>query len=162
MAAFRRISLGRGLFAVIDAKDWPVVQSFTWHGHFSKKWYARTTERSSRRKIYLHRLLMGEPENQVDHRNGDGLDCRRRNLRLATNSENSYNMRRRAGSSRFKGVTARKTVKGMKWIAQIKVNYKHSYLGIFNTEEEAAAGYDSAARLHFGEFAWLNTEREIK
>lgn len=85
----------------------------------------------------------------VDHIDGDRGNNAIRNLRLATNAENQRN-RRNAG--RFlKGVTLSRSTG--KFQAQIKVEGRVRYLGVFLTEELAHAAYLDAARKHFGEFA---------
>lgn len=86
----------------------------------------------------------------VDHRNMNGLDCRRENLRAATKSQNTRNSRlRRNNRSGFKGVT--ETSKG--WRAQCRFDGRNHHLGYFDTPEEAHAAYFAAACEHAGEFA---------
>ncbi|WP_412102526.1 HNH endonuclease [Paenibacillus alvei] len=93
----------------------------------------------------------------VDHINGDPLDNRRENLRVATRNENCRNRRRRKRYKyRFKGVTYDKDKVVNKWRARISYEGKRHCLGYFYTETEAAKAYNEAAiRLH-GEFASLN------
>jgi hypothetical protein len=97
------------------------------------------------------------PGQLVDHINGNGLDCRRENLRLCTAKENAHNRKpwAKAKISKFKGVT-RYHPRRPGWDAQICSDGKVLYLGHFATEEEAARAYDSAARDAFGDFALLN------
>lgn len=105
-------------------------------------------------EIYLHRLIAGTPPGfDTDHVNGDRLDNRRANLRVASRSENNANAGRRSHSSQpFKGVRR----KGSRWQARIRVRGREIALGSFTTAEEASAAYDAAARLHFGAFAHTN------
>jgi hypothetical protein len=110
-------------------------------------------------RVLLHRFILGAaPGTMIDHKNGNGLDCTRENLRLATRSQNQHNAGRRmyagARSSRFKGVHWHR-VTG-KWVAQIMAARKYHYLGLFIDEEQAARAYDAAARELHGEFAQLN------
>jgi hypothetical protein len=100
---------------------------------------------------------MKPPENLlVDHRNNDGLDNRRENLRLATPSQNSCNSRRDKSNtySRFRGVSFSK--RKQKWFAAIRANGRKLWLGYFNNELDAAKAYDNAARRYHKEFARLN------
>jgi AP2 domain len=101
--------------------------------------------------IFLHTLITGWP--MTDHRNHNGLDCQRSNLRPATFSQNGANQRPRAGcTSRFKGVSRCPTG----WLARIRINGRLLYLGIHPTEEAAAGAYDVAAYEAWGEYACLN------
>lgn len=157
------IPLTRGKYAVVDNKDYARVSKFRWHAQHRRRrgagvWYARRstqTGRGTTRKIvgvYLHTFLTGF--RQVDHKNGDGLDNRRRNLRPCSKSQNIQNARKRQGtSSRFKGVERRLN---NRWSAKIRLNNVRYSLGCFDTEELAARVYDSAARSFFGEFARCN------
>lgn len=110
------------------------------------------------KRVYrAHRLawlyVYGQwPDRQIDHINGNSLDNRIANLRLATNYENSLNRGlRRNNTSGIKGVSWSKRSK--KWLVHITVNRRIMHLGLFNTIEEAqAVRVDAAQRLH-GKFA---------
>lgn len=147
------IPLTRGYKALVSEKDYRHLLGMTWHAHTSQGFtYAKNGDGTP-----MHVYIMKPPRGLlVDHINGDKLDNRRENLRIATNAENSRNVRKvESGSSRFKGVAwdaARK-----KWKAQIKTpDGKQRTLGRFSSEEEAAKKYDEAASLYFEEFACLN------
>ena len=109
-------------------------------------------------KAYLgHRLVWlyvyGEwPQGDIDHVNRTRSDNRLCNLRVATRSQNLGNMGRRpVNTSGYKGVTWHKRAE--KWLAQISVNRKNIYLGLFNCPIAAHAAYIAKARSLFGEFA---------
>jgi len=86
---------------------------------------------------------------EVDHKNGDPLDNRRQNLRLCTHAQNQHNTGLSCvNTSGFKGVSKR----GKRWKAQIRINGKQTYLGTYDTPEEAGAAYDAAALKVQGEF----------
>lgn len=108
---------------------------------------------------YLHRLILAAPNGfDVDHVNGDRLDNRRSNLRVATRSQNLANRGQRVGK-RFKGTSWRKDV--AKWAAYGSVQNKTVALGCFFSEEDAAAAYDRWAVATHGEFARLNFPQAV-
>ena len=106
------------------------------------------------RIMYMHKLITGWP--RTDHKNHNGLDNRRENLRPATHTQNQQNTRPRVivGTSRYKGVCWSKRER--KWRAVIKFAGVQRHLGYFADEEDAARAYDAAARKYHGEFACLN------
>lgn len=153
------IPLSNNRFALVDDEDYERVRHHKWHAR-PTKWtiYAQTHVKRDNidTTMQLHRLILGvdDPQIQVDHRNHNGLDCQRQNLRFATASQNSANARKAEGTlSRFKGVTWHKGTK--KWAAQIILNRKRTWIGVFSTEEEAAKAYLRAAQKSFGEFAFV-------
>lgn len=96
----------------------------------------------------------------TDHRNGDGLDNQRSNLREATAAENAWNRRPKQGSrTGYKGVNWSGD-QTHTWQARIMKDGKRVFLGNFETPVEAALAYDAAARALFGEFAWTNFSDE--
>ncbi len=157
---FRRIYLGEGEWTILDQQDYCRLGHFKWYvyGHRGK-FYAARSFRVSKRKfkpLSLHREIMNAPKRRiVDHENGDSLDNRRANLRLATKSQNVWNCRKRKNtSSRFIGVHFDKR-KGH-WAARMEHHGKRIWLGYFDSEIEAARARDRAAKKHYGEFARLN------
>lgn len=109
--------------------------------------------RSKTAAIYVHQVVTGYK--LVDHIDGDGLNNQEVNLRKATTSQNLMNKRKQLGASIFKGVTRNRN----KWKSVIETKGQQSYLGVFDTEEEAALAYNKAARELFGQFAKLNEVR---
>lgn len=106
---------------------------------------------------YMHRyvikLLCGICPRRVDHKNGNGLDNRSRNLRVATHRQNLRNRPlNKNNTCGYKGV--HKLPSG-KYRARICIP-KGKHLGCFNTSKQAALAYDKAASHYFGRFAWLN------
>jgi len=107
----------------------------------------------------MHRVIMklnfGD-KRQVDHINGNGIDNRRNNLRICTQSQNNQNQRTQIclKSSKYKGVLWHKCCK--RWMAQIKLNKKNKYIGLFKNEIDAAHAYDREAKELFGEYAKTN------
>jgi hypothetical protein len=152
------IRLAHGIVALVDADD-AHLASLRWcvyrHG---RTWYARRTVSvgGKQRVVRLHReVLRAEPHQRVDHINGDGLDCRRSNLRFASVTENNQNCRKpKSNTSGFKGVSWHK--RDSRWMVNIGVGGRIRHVGSFTRIEDAARAYDSEARALFGSFAALN------
>lgn len=149
------IPLTKGFEAIIDAADVNLIAGVNWHSTFAgHKVYARRDIQISGKwkTVYLHRFIAGAPDYlEVDHIDGDPLNNRRSNLRLATKSENAQN--RGASSlnkSGFKGVCWDSLNK--KWRAQIETKGKNKYLGNFSTVEDAYAAYCAANAEMHGDF----------
>ena len=161
---FRRIDLGQGEWTLLDEVDYYRFGNLKWSlGGYKKNLYAVSgikNKDGNFELVRLHRLIMNPPENLVvDHRNGDGLDNRRENLRLATKSQNLFNSRKRKNtSSQFIGVSFDKR-SGL-WVAYIGLCRKKIFLGYFKNEIDAAKAYDAAAKIYHGEFARLNFPEE--
>lgn len=165
------VPLSNGGVALIDDSDLHAVHEvgfscgLIWRGTIAgMAWRAKEKNHTtyavcslqSALTLSLHRVVMDAKANQlVDHRDGDGLNCIRRNLRITDFTGNSRNRQKGHDcSSRFKGVSLHKA--SGKWSAQIKVNRVKHYLGLFATEQEAAAAYDTASKELHGEFARPN------
>lgn len=89
-----------GRVALIDEADAERVAVCNWHSStngrndtFYVKGRPFRTRESQGQLVRLHRLILCFPLLQVDHINHDGLDNRRCNLRLVTQSENNLNRR---------------------------------------------------------------------
>lgn len=159
----KKIKLTQNKFALIDNEDYRLISKYKWcavnnHNYtyyaLSGCWNKQTKKV---KQIRMHRLIMGitDPKIQIDHINGNGLDNRKKNLRVCNNSQNHMNQeKRKFCSSRFKGVYWYKLLN--KWRARIYMNGKSKDLGHFDNEIEAAKVYNEAAIRYFGEFAKLN------
>ena len=155
----KEIPLTRGQVAVVDDDDFDFLSQWSWQAERkivlgTPVYYARRPQ--GRDAIYMHRAIMklaSTDPRKVDHINGNRLDNRKTNLRIATQKENCRNRAPR-GKSQYKGVSFHKH-RG-KWQAAITTDEGYRYLGLFHDEIEAARAYDAEARKCFGVFAWLN------
>lgn len=161
----RTIQLSKGYNALIDEDCLDLIGERNWKAKPNgyTVYVVQTTytpRRLGPRKYGLqamHRLIMGNPEGMtVDHRDGDGRNNTRDNLRIATAAENKRNRRKSCGTSRFKGVY--KAPGQRKFLAYIVHNKKRMHLGYFDSEVDAAKMYDLKAKELFGEFACTNAE----
>jgi hypothetical protein len=101
----------------------------------------------------LHRYLLGFPAMSVDHIDGNTLDNRRSNLRIATPTLSNANTGVRSDSTvGFKGVRRN----GKKFSAGVSIAGERIHLGTFDTPQEAALAYDAEAIKRFGPFARTN------
>lgn len=161
MSKIIEISMTQGKIAIIDAEDGKKVLPYKWttlkiYNRKREMFYARRTvrlESGKQKTVLLHRFILDAPHGlEVDHINGDSLDNRRCNLRLATVSQNSCNAQRLANKTGFRGVTKQ----WGKFYSRIVFQGKRFHLGSYFTAEEAALAYDSKAVELHKEFAALN------
>jgi hypothetical protein len=148
----QRIALSKGFFALVDDEDFERLSGRAWHATVKNDHtvYARSAGEK------MHRLVLGiapDDPREPDHRDGDGLNNQKANLRIATKAQNQANRGPFKGR-RFKGVYWHKG--GSKWAATITFENVRRHLGLFRTEEDAARAYNEAARITHGEFARLN------
>jgi hypothetical protein len=157
----KTIPLTHGFEAIVDDSDYELVMPY--------KWRCQKTVRQSRTLVYavacvkesgvqqtqMQVVLMGKRDGLfVDHKNQNGLDNRRENLRWATRAQNAYNSGPRiCNETGLKGVY--RTPFG-RYKAAIRINKKLIYLGTFSSPVEAAIAYNEAALIIEPEFAWVN------
>jgi hypothetical protein len=160
------IPLTQGLFAKVDDADFEWLNEMKWRAMGKKSnhncYYAITGDCNPKRgqkTILMHRLIMKATDGvEVDHRDNNGLNNQRYNLRVSTHAENLRNQKIQANnkSSKFKGVSFFGANKSNPWTAQIHFHKKKIHLGYFKFESDAAKAYDEKAKELFGEFAHTN------
>lgn len=157
------IPLSRGLFALVDGKNYEWLKKRQWHASKSRKaFYASRVAYDPIKKrsisIFMHREILGLTRGDgkiSDHINHCGLDNREINLRSCTNQQNlQSSLISINNKSGYKGVSWEKQTK--KWRAQVMCDRKIFYLGCYDKKEDAAKVYDAKAKELFGEFANTN------
>lgn len=154
----REIKLTKNKVALVDDSDFEWLSKWKWHAEKKRKTFYASRKDENHNTVYMHRLITNTSAGtRVDHRDENGLNNTRINLRVCTNSQNLSNRGRQSNNtSGYKGVFWDRRVN--KWFAQIRVNGKQIYLRLWNTPEEAAHAYDEAAKKYHGEYAKTNFE----
>ena len=155
------ITLTKGYVAIVDHSDLAFLSQWKWSASVNKsahsmRVYAVRGERrnGTSRRIAMHRELASELGfKDVDHKDGNGLNNCRSNLRPTDRSHNNANSKKRGGvqSSKFKGVFFDRSTG--RWCSQICYKKIKRHLGLFDSEMEAFLAYQRAAEEQFGEFA---------
>lgn len=148
---YLRVTLTLGFEALVDVEDRSIVSGYRWKALVTKTGHTYAFRLEKGQAILMHREILAAPVGlQVDHEDGDGLNNRRKNIRLATPTQNQANrgMDRR-NKLQLKGVY---TAKG-RFRASIKPDGRTIHLGSYATPEEASAAYQGAAKVLWGEFA---------
>jgi shikimate kinase len=166
------IQLNNGFKTIIDSEDFEKVSKFRWTAMANKKEkscnvYARgggvyiCEKTGKKRDMFLHRFLLNAPKNRlVDHINGNSLDNRKSNLRLANHSQNLCNMRPKPGKKYARVVHVKLKNRTVYQVFTTK-NSKKTYNGQFESEHIAALYADYFAIQRDREFAYLNFEKDI-
>lgn len=152
---------------LVDDEDFARVSQHQWSLVTPNEHLAYAARQEKGQMILLHRVITSAPPKVlVDHKDKNGLNNQRGNLRLCSYAENVRNKRKHVQrfSSQFKGVHQIPTYSGgarhgkpraKPWVAQVTFEYR-KFTRFFKTELEAARGYDDLAREFHGEFACLN------
>jgi hypothetical protein len=160
----KEIELLQNKIVLVDDEDYERLKNFKWYynNHNSSGiGYAFRFVKISptqRKFLSMHRQILGLPPGSipmVDHKDGNGLNNCKSNLRICTNQQNQFNSKLRSdNTSGFKGVYY--SFKEKKWRSTIKIGKKRMCLGAFSNKIDAAKAYNQAAIEHIGEFAKIN------
>jgi hypothetical protein len=163
--SYRLIPLTQGQNAIVDAEDFDRLNQWNWHAQWSncsKTFYAGRNSYPDGPKgkcvyVRMHAEVLGI-KSEIDHRDGNGFNNRKENLRPCTRKQNTWNgTKKSTNRSGFKGVSKDRRSPNGRWRARIMVSGVEIQLGLFDTPEEAAHAYNDAARRHFGDFAQVNS-----
>jgi hypothetical protein len=141
--------------ALIDDSDETLVKAFHWYVKNLKHKQLRYAVTYKPSSLYMHRLILGEMTQKIEHINGNGLDNRHKNLRICTTKEEDRqtpNSERRPYSN-YIGVWK---TPSHRWAAKISYEGKQRHIGSFKTAKLAANAYDSYAKSFHGAKAKLN------
>ncbi len=166
------IPLTKNKVAYVDRCDIKLAKAFgPWQFHVSSTgrtgyavtWVQLLNWRKAKLKrrqfrVFLHDLIACPPTGkEADHKDGDGLNNRRKNLRLATRQQQCFNRALQKNTSGYKGVSCKTyPTCGVRWHAHIRAEGRQIHIGTFKTKEAAAIAYNRYAKKYFGEFARLN------
>lgn len=163
----KEIKLTQGKVALVDDEDYEILCKWKWYAHKTSKnahtFYAvRTTvkgEFKKRARVYMHRYLLSIKDSNifVDHKDGDGLNNQKSNIRQCDKSQNRANQQKGViRSSKYKGVCFMKNRGIYSWVSYLQHKGKKYNLGYFKSQEDAAMAYNNKAIEIFGEFAKIN------
>jgi len=151
-----------GLECIVDDEDYDELIKYNWHPKIYLKdnvCYAAMWNHGH--PITMHIFIMKYHEHNInnqdiDHKDHNGLNNKKENIRLCSHSTNQQNARKtgKQTSSKFKGVYFHS--KRMKYHAKIRLNRKVFFIGSFDNEIEAALAYNQKAIEMFGNFVCLN------
>lgn len=162
--SMKEIPLTQGRVALVDDEDYELVRQHKWHAQKAGNiFYASShvvNENGTRTYLQMQRFLVDAGrEMRVDHKDRNGLNNQRANLRICTHAQNIWNQTIcKANTTGYKGVHFYKAY--AKYQAYVSCDRKRTNLGYFNTCVEAARAYDAAAKRLHGEFARLNFPEE--
>lgn len=149
-----RVPLTQGKYATVDDADRHLVAPYKWHAvQDNGTWYAK--RKKNGKLVYMHRELLGvtDPTVRIDHRDRDGLNNSRSNLRHTNHSQNALNAVRPTGKdSKYIGVRR----SGKRWCARASWDGVRWNCGTYDTEEQAAHAYDDFQRKYNPGVARLN------
>lgn len=156
------VPLTRGAFATIDASDYTKIAGRRWCVSSTRNGGARYATRSisygtvnGKRRggtIWMHRVIAGTPRGmETDHKNGNGLNNHRSNLRICTHRQNMHNVRRHKSDV---GISV--TGKG-----EYLASFSGRVLGRFSSRSAAQDAHDRAAQKARGEFAYLHAPQTV-
>lgn len=152
----KEIPLSKGYVAIVDDEDYERVSKYKWCAVKTKNFVYAVRSYERHKLIYMHRFILNISDNKdTDHRDGDGLNNRRLNIRASTRSQNNCNRRKpRSNTSGYKGVSWNK--KADKWKVTIGLHKQSIHLGMFANLKDASQAYIKVAKKYHGEFARIS------
>lgn len=162
-AGTMRLNLNNGKSVLIDKQDLQIISEYNWwvgsggYAVSEKSLGKQPNGKYGRKTILMHRLLLDAPNGlDVDHKNGNKLDNRRSNIRLATRSQNITNTKNRVRNKQLlpRGISFNPSKHGKQpYMARISMMGKSYFLGNFYILEDAVKAYTDKRKELYGEFA---------
>lgn len=162
----KQILLNQGMYCQVSDEDFDYLNQFSWNARVGRKtlyairiYYDKIKKKNI--SVLMHREVMNTSDCSViiDHKDMNGLNNQRENLRVATHSENMSNRSKFSrGTSKYKGVCRTKTGG---WQVSLKAKGKMYRAHAIN-ETDAAIKYNELAKTYHGEFAQLNNISETE
>lgn len=151
----KKIKLTQEKYALVDDDDFNRVSNYKW---CFDKTIGYAVSRMDGKNVRMHRFILKLSTKDIcDHVNRNGLDNRKKNLRLATKSSNGANRKKQNNNtSGYKGVFLMKDGREKKYMARMRFKGKDIFIGYFYTKKDAAIAYNKKALENFGEFSYLN------
>lgn len=163
----KKIKLTQGKYALVDNEDFEKLSQFKWHAVADRRisggqFYACRSV-TNKPKIKMHRVIMSCPDGlEVDHKDHNGLNNQKKNLRIVDRLQNQRNQKPQVGgTSKYKGVHFNKRIKKKPWVARISVKNKPISLGNYATPEEAALAYNAGSLKYHGEHGYQNKVKQV-
>lgn len=157
----KTIPLSRGMVAMVDDEDYRRLSRFKWFAYRDgKRWYAHRNIRRLGKwtTSKMHNEIVPSPQGkELDHRDRNGLNNQKYNLRPVTRSQNRMNSITPGNKHGFKGIFFDGRGKNKPYSARVRSFGRGHSGGYFFTAVEAAAAYNKLALKYFGEYANLNT-----
>ena len=155
--SIRHISLTQGQVAIVDAADYDWLTQWNWCAHWNKDtetFYAR--RRSGNGLIGMHTAILNAPAGFMpDHIDGDTLNNRRGNLRIASHKQNQQNKGAQVNSqTSLRGIYPHRNTG--RFVAQITRSGKKKHIGVFDTREAAIAARDTETQSLPGDYYRLS------
>ena len=144
----KKIFLTQGQVALVDDDMFEELNQYKWYAQKQRNtFYAKRNMLKINGKhtvIRMHHVIEGKPPKgfMTDHKNGQGLDNQRKNLRFVTNRQNQQNRKNACDTSKHPGVSWYKITQ--KWLVHIVINGTYKHLGYFKDEKEAFEIYRQA------------------
>lgn len=158
----KKIPLTNEKFALVDDEDFDDLIKFKWYAsRYYKDHCFYAIRREGNKTILMHRQIMRTPKGMVtDHKDHDGLNNQRSNLRICTHAENIRNSEKTFnGTSKYRGVSVKDMGKNKYYRGRIFLNGKEVVKTFPYTQEGeimAAQFYNEQAKIHYGQFANIN------